>query len=142
MTALAKSGIGTVVAVGDGASPEVFTAIAEIVSADGPSIEAEDIDVTTLDSTGGFKEFISGLKDGGTLDLSLLFTKGATQIGLRADLEATPPTARNYRLTIPTSPNTIADFSATPKSFSHSQSPTAALAAEVSLKISGAITWT
>ena len=54
MTAAAKAGVGTTFSVGDGASPEVFTAIGEIVNASGPNISAEQIEVTTLDSSGGY----------------------------------------------------------------------------------------
>lgn len=36
---------------------------------DGPELSSETIDVTTLDSTGGYKVFIGGFKDGGDVSL-------------------------------------------------------------------------
>lgn len=41
-----------------------LTSIGEI------GIESEEIDVTTLDSTSGYKEFISGFKDGGEVSIA------------------------------------------------------------------------
>lgn len=43
-------------------------------------VESEEIDVTTLDSTGGFKEFIAGSKDAGEVSLAG-FTKSENNIG-------------------------------------------------------------
>jgi predicted secreted protein len=43
-------------------------------------VESEEIDVTTLDSTGGFKEFIAGSKDAGEISLAG-FTKSENNIG-------------------------------------------------------------
>ena len=50
----AKKAIGTVLKVGDGASPEVFTAIAGLSSITGPEFQAAEIDVTSMDTAGGF----------------------------------------------------------------------------------------
>lgn len=50
------------------------TEVADLVVADLTSIgeiglESDEIDVTTLDSTGGYKEFIAGFKDAGEVSL-------------------------------------------------------------------------
>jgi predicted secreted protein len=140
MTTEAKTGIGTTVQMSDVVSPLAFTAIAEIVSAAGPSISAEEIDVTTLDSTGGFKESISGLKDGGTLELELLFTKNAQQVAIRTAVEN--GTLKTFLITWPTSPNTTAQFNGTPLTWGQNAEANSPLNASVSVKISGAITWT
>ena len=45
---------------------------------------AEELDATTLDSTGGYREFIAGFKDGGELSLTGYHDKtDAGQIALR-----------------------------------------------------------
>ena len=139
MTASAKAGLGTTVGMSAVVSPLVFTDIAEIVSAAGPSISAEDIDVTTLDSTGGFKESIAGLKDGGTLELELLFTKTTQQTDIRDAVAA--GTTKVFLITWPTSPNTTAQFNGVPLTWGQNAESNAALNASVSVKISGAITW-
>lgn len=48
---------GTILTVG--------SAVAGLTSITGPTIEAETIDVTTHDSTDGFREYVGGLRDGG-----------------------------------------------------------------------------
>ncbi len=44
--------------------------IADLTSIGEFGIESEEIDVTTLDSSDGFREFIAGLKDGGEISLA------------------------------------------------------------------------
>jgi len=51
--------------VGDGATPEVFTTVAEIIDVGGPKLERDSIEMTNQDSTLGWREFIPGLRDGG-----------------------------------------------------------------------------
>ena len=45
---------------------------------------ADEIDVTTLDSTGGYKEFLQGFKDGGEVQLDGFFDGTAGQVALNA----------------------------------------------------------
>ena len=40
---------------------------------DGPSADINDVDTTTLDSTGGFRTFIAGLIDGGEVTTELMY---------------------------------------------------------------------
>lgn len=55
------------------------TAIAQVTSISGPGLSAETLDVTSHDSSGGFREFLSGVKDGGEIALDLNFDPaGAT----------------------------------------------------------------
>ena len=44
--------------------------IANLTTIGRVGIESDEIDVTTLDSTGGFKEFIAGFKDAGEVSLA------------------------------------------------------------------------
>lgn len=139
MTTAAKSGIGASVSVGDGASPESFTAIAEIASFTGPNVSSEEVDVTTLDSVGGFKQVIAGLKEGGSIDLELLYTGTSQQDQLRDDVSA--GTSRNYQVSFPTSPATTATFEGLPSQWSMTAEPNSPVSASVSIKIAGNITW-
>ena len=50
-------------------STPTWTQIANLTSIGEIGLESDEIDVTTLDSTGDFKEFIGGAKDGGSIDL-------------------------------------------------------------------------
>lgn len=63
--------------------------IAGLTSINGPETTAETLDVTTLSSAGGYREFIGGFKDGGEVSLSGYFEPGDTdgQVALLAALE-------------------------------------------------------
>mgnify|MGYP001586374955 FL=1 len=51
--------------IGDSASPNTFTEIAEVTSIGGPTQTSEKIDVTHLRSTSGYREYLPSFKDGG-----------------------------------------------------------------------------
>lgn len=71
----AFSGVGTKFKRGNGASNEQFTAIAEVNSIGGPNLSREMIDVTSLDSSDGYREFIPAFRDGGEVTLEMNFTR-------------------------------------------------------------------
>jgi hypothetical protein len=139
MTNLAKTGIGATLSVGDGATPEVFTAIGEIVGISGPNLETKLVDATTLDSN-GVEQQIPGLRNYGSLDFEMLFIKAALQTQFRADTEG--GTQRNYRLSLPTSPATTATFVGLPMKFGMTVNPNDPMKAACGLKINSSITWT
>jgi predicted secreted protein len=73
-------GLGIELRIGDGATPtEAFTAIPGCGSFGGPGKTRDTVDVTSHSSTGGYREFISGLRDGGevTCDINWLFGDAA-----------------------------------------------------------------
>lgn len=51
------------------------TAITNIVSISGPSMTVTDVDITILMSTGRWKEFLAGFKDGGVISLEANYDK-------------------------------------------------------------------
>lgn len=105
----AIAGIGTLLKRGDGASAEVFTTIAEISNIDGPELERTLLDVTHLGSTGGYREFITGLRDAGELVLTLNFVRD-TYEQLRLDWDE--ETSDNYQLEFEDTGGTTFDFAA------------------------------
>lgn len=65
-------------AIGYGVTLETTTStgtlsIAYIRSISGPNSSINDVDTTTLDSTGGFRTFIAGLIDGGEVTCELVY---------------------------------------------------------------------
>ena len=72
MASNAFAGVGTVFKRG-------AAAIAEVISISGPNLTRGTIDVTNLDSTNGYKEFIAGFRDGGEVTLSMNFTMATWQ---------------------------------------------------------------
>lgn len=65
-----KIGLGTLIKMGDGQDPEVFTSIANVADINGPNESMETVDSTHLNSTGGYREFLAHLKDGGEVALT------------------------------------------------------------------------
>src|SRR6185436_4037195 len=96
----AQSAQNTYFSTGNGASPEVFSELSEVVSIGGPQEKADEIDVTHLRSPSGYREFIQSFKDGGEVPLELNFLPGDTsQQNLRADFAS--GTTKNRRITYP-----------------------------------------
>jgi len=95
VTTAATPGLGCIFARGDGAGPEVFTALAEVTSIGVPGMKLDTIDVTTLEDD--WRVFLAGLKDAGEVTLGLNYLPGnATQQRLQMDL--LDPVVRNYRI--------------------------------------------
>ena len=75
---MATPAVGTVIQFynSDLGSP-AWEAISEVTDISGPDFTKEEIETTALDTPGGFKTFISGLKDGGNLTLEMNYTRVA-----------------------------------------------------------------
>lgn len=129
---------GITVGYGDGASPEVFTTIANVTGVDGPSKENPEIDVTDLSSTA--KEFIPGLVDNGEITLNLNFdVSNTTHDAVLDDLDA--GTSRNYKITFANvSPSIAWTFNAFPRSFPVTAGVDQAATGTLTLRINGAVT--
>lgn len=139
MTSTAQKSQGATIAVGNGASPEVFTTIANITGIGGPNLEAPDIDVSDLSST--FREYLLGLPDAGTLELSGFYSQANTQHQtLRDAVQA--GTAYNFKITLTEgSPLETVTVSARVMAWSMNIAVDEAVSMEMSLKISGAPTF-
>ncbi len=132
-------GLGVTLKRGDGGSPEAFTAIPSISTLDGPKMDSEMLDATTLDSAGGFEELLQGMRKAGTLTFDLLFDPGdAEHKGLLDDWKN--KVLRNFEILWSDSPATQYSFAAFVKSFAPKASPKAIVTMAVELQISGAPT--
>ncbi len=107
MASIAKTAQGTLLKRGDGASTEAFTTIPGIHRITGPDIRHDLIDVTDHESTGGFREFLPGLKDGDNVVAEMFWVpSNAVHKNLRVDSYA--DIKRNFELIFPdTSENTV-----------------------------------
>ena len=72
MASEAISGIGTKFRWMDGS---IWAELAEITNIGGPNKTRDTIDVTNLDSPGGYKEYIAGMRDAGEISLDMNFTR-------------------------------------------------------------------
>ena len=57
-----------------------YLPIAEINGFQGPSFSKEEVDITTLDSVGGFRKFITTLKDAGQATMEMNFTRDSYRL--------------------------------------------------------------
>ena len=79
-----KFGFGTVFSV---TIDTALEAIAELTGVSGPDISADDIDVSSSDSTDMYREFIPGMKDGGNITIEGNFINDTTQLHFQTLLD-------------------------------------------------------
>lgn len=101
-------GYGVLLSRGDGASPEVFTDIAELIDLTPPELARDAVEVTHTKSPGRFREFKPGLRDGGEFSAvcNLLpgnATQGNSSGGALHDY-LNENVTRNWRISFPGSP--------------------------------------
>ncbi len=135
----AISGVGTAFKRGDGASAETFTAIAEINSITGPGMTRDFIDVTSLDSTAGYREFIAGFRDGGTVVLNMNFTRNGYE-DMRLDFVSDDSV--NYQIVLADTGATTLDFAAFVTDLPMNITPDDKITVDVTLKITAEVTLT
>jgi len=70
MTSNAWWAYGSELKLGDDGTTESFTKIAEVIDIGGASMSKDAIEVTSQDSTDGWREFIPGMRDGGEYSVS------------------------------------------------------------------------
>jgi len=105
---VAKSGVGVSfqrwAAVGSSGDWEE---IAEIRSITGPSMTRDTIDTTTLNTEGGYRTFITGFRNPGTIALSMNYTRAGYE-ALKDDFESDD--LQNYRIVLPDDDETVLEF--------------------------------
>lgn len=142
MASAARAAQGTLLKIGDGGGPETFTTIAEVRSLSGPSLQVDTEDVTSHDST-AYHEFIPTLIDAGEITFNLNFTNHATQgfsTGLYNDM--VNRTKRNFQLVIPTATPRTGAFAGYVTGMPFDLPHDGVIRADVTIKITGAVTWT
>jgi len=84
-----------------------WVALAEINSIQGPGKSRDSIDVTSLDSTGGYREKITGFRDAGQMTLTMNFTRDSYDI-MDDDFETDE--AQFYEIILPDPENSTIEF--------------------------------
>lgn len=127
-------GFGTQFQRGDGAGPEVFTALANVTNISGPGLSRETIDVTAHDSPDQWMEFIGGLKDGGEVSVDINYDP-ADHDTLVADMDDTEP--RNYKVVFPDAGSSTWSFAGIMTGFEPEAPYDDKLAASLTFKVTG-----
>lgn len=136
MASNAFSGVGTVLSKKVGAA---YTALAEVNDFAGPNLTRKTIDVTSLDTTGGYMEFVAGFRDGGEITMNMNFTKASYGL-LKDDLES--DTKQDYRIILPDASATQFDFQGLVTALGMAVPHDDKVTADATIKISGVVTMT
>lgn len=113
-----------------------WSAIAEISAVDGPSKSRETIEVTSLGSIGGYKEFIPDLRDGGSISITMNYTR-ATYALMNADFESN--TVQTYLIAIPDVENTHLEFRGLVTELPFSANVGDKITSNVTIKVTGKV---
>ncbi len=134
----ALAAYGVLLKIGDGATSEAFTTIAEVRDISGPSLELETKDVTSHDS-GGWTEHIGTLLKGGEVSFDLNFIPTNATQGYSSGLidDMVNRVKRNFQIIFPTTSPTTWAFAALVTAFEPSAAVADELKADVTLLISG-----
>ena len=108
--------------------------IAEINSIKGPGMTRGQIEVTSLDSTGGWKEYIAGFRDGGSVSLSMNLTRDSLE-KMMADFSS--DVLQNYEIVLPDDENTTLEFEGLVMEMPLSIPTDDKVTMDVSIKVSG-----
>jgi len=135
MSTNAISGMGTVFRRYD--SVLGYVNIAEISAIGGPSKSRNMIPVTSLDSTGGYEEFIAGLKTSGTLTMTMFFTRTNYEL-MNTDFE--DDTVQAYEIVLPDDDVTSLEFEGLVAELPLDITTTDAISMNVTIRITGQVT--
>lgn len=113
-----------------------WVAVAEITNINGPGKSKETIEVTSLDSTGGYREFISSFRDGGTVTLTMNFTRAGYDI-MNDEYESDE--SGNFQIVLPPVVQTSLEFVAIIQELPLAISIDAPITVDVTLKVSGRV---
>jgi len=129
----AFSGVGTVLYRED--TPGSWSSLGEVRNISGPGMSRETIDVTSLNSTGGYREFITGFRDGGEVTLGMLMTNAAYD-KLMTDFES--DTVVDYKIVLPDDDESTFSFSGLVTNIPLNIQPDDAVMVDVTIKVTGA----
>ena len=140
MSTQAIPGYGTLLKMGDGASPENFSTVVEVTELKLPQLKLNTADATSHDS-GGWSEKIATLLDGGQVSGKVNWratdpTQNETTGMLSAMLNRT---LKNWKIVLPGAIKTFS-FAAFLTEFKPDATPKDIFAAEFTIEISGSVT--
>ncbi len=115
----------------------LWEAIAKVKSITGPSKTRAFIDTTSLDSVGGYREFIAGFRDAGQLTLNMLFTRDGYEL-MNTDFES--DITVDYQIILPDADRTSFSFKGLVTELPLTISTDDAVTCDITIKITGPVT--
>ena len=104
LTGTPVSGVGTIFRRWDNSA---YQDIGMINSISGPGMTRNTIDTTTLGTEGGYRTFIGGFRDGGTITLNMNFARDTYEV-MKEDFESDDEV--EYEILLPDEENTSLNF--------------------------------
>lgn len=138
MTALAGdpiAGVGTKFMRWN-STTELWEDIAQINNITGPGMSRDTIDTTSLDTEGGYRTFITGFRNPGTITLSMNFTRDTYEL-MKDDFES--DVAQHYQVVLPDADATSLAFEGLVTELPLTIPPDDKVTADVTIQISGAV---
>jgi predicted secreted protein len=114
-----------------------WVSVGEVTTISGPTMSRETIDVTSLASTGGYREFIAGFRDPGTLTFTMNFNRTDYDT-MKADFES--DTEQDYELILPDDEVTTLEFSGLVTELPLNLDPGSQITCNVTIKVTGQVT--
>jgi predicted secreted protein len=111
--------------------------VAEINSITGPGMTRDFIDVTSLSSVGGYREFIAGFRDGGTVTLAMNFTRETYDL-MKEDFESDDDVL--YEIILPDPDATSLEFMGLVTELPLTIPTDDKVTADVTIKVNGQVT--
>jgi hypothetical protein len=136
----ATPGYGTLLKMGDGATPETFTTVAEVGDVEAPEISNNMEDASSQDSA-GWEEYVPVYKSGGEPTFTINYRPtNATHDGTTGlEYVCKNQVKKNWQIVLPGAVKTFA-FAAYVSRFKPKAPVKGLLRADITLKITGAIT--
>lgn len=135
----AQSAFGTLLKLGNGATPEEFITVAEIKTLQGFTMSADSLETTVHNTPTPWRRFVPGLSDGGELTLDINFAPQDPTHNFSSGLlsDFVNRIVRNVQVVFPDAQNTTWTAPAFITSFQPSADPAGLLMASVTYKIAG-----
>lgn len=114
-----------------------WASVGEVINISGPSMSREIIDVTSLASIGGYREFIAGFRDPGTVTFTMNFNR-ADYDTMKADFES--DTEQDYELILPDDDVTTLEFTGLVTELPLNLDPGSQITCNITIKVTGQIT--
>lgn len=131
---MAISGVGTLFRRWDGA---IWQDLAEVNNISGPGMTRETIDTTHLATKGGYRTFITGFRDAGTITFSMNFERDDYDF-MKSDFENND--LQDYEIVLPDAEVTSFEFQGLVTELPLTIPPDDKVTVDVTIKISGEVT--
>jgi predicted secreted protein len=113
-----------------------WVSVGEVINITGPSMSRETIEVTSLASMGGYREFIAGFRDPGTVTFTMNFTRSDYDT-MKTDFES--DTEVDYELILPDDDVTSLEFTGLVTELPLNLDPGSQITCNITIKVTGQV---